>query len=336
MYDASKKHHLDYTLKVSFAFPVLNEEKDLERCLKSIRSQNYPAEKIEIVIADGGSSDQTIAIAERYHCTIIKNPFVKAEPGAVLAHDASTGDIKVFFAADNALPDANWIKRMVKPFVADEDIAGAYTPIVVSEDDNSLNKYYSFLHVEPFTWFVYGDTCNPKNFHNAYSKLESADGFEVFEFTPESHPLIALAQGFCLRGDIDRKRFNHEDDVLPVIKLIEEGRKFACVLENGVYHYHVRGLSDFFKKYKWRVNNSLTKTDVGYASREKYLSKPRRIRQYLWMLYGLSIIAPAVQSLYWLFLRRRFYVLWHAPICFSLCLIILDGLTKSKLRPAVK
>ena len=113
---------------------------------------------------------------------------------------------------------------MVKPFVADGDIAGAYTPIVVSEDDNSLNKYYSFLHVEPFTWFVYGDTCNPKNFYNAYSKLESADGFEVFDFTPESHPLIALAQGFCLRGNIDRKRFNHEDDVLPVIKLIEEGK----------------------------------------------------------------------------------------------------------------
>ena len=53
-------------------------------------------DKIEIILADGGSSDNTIEIAKSFGCTIIHNPFVRAEPGAVLAHKKSKADLKIF------------------------------------------------------------------------------------------------------------------------------------------------------------------------------------------------------------------------------------------------
>ena len=43
---------------VSIILPVLNEEAQLERCLSSVAEQSYPA-IIEVVVADGGSTDGT-------------------------------------------------------------------------------------------------------------------------------------------------------------------------------------------------------------------------------------------------------------------------------------
>lgn len=39
---------------ISILIPTLNAASVLEGCLKSIVKQNYPKEKIEIIIADGG------------------------------------------------------------------------------------------------------------------------------------------------------------------------------------------------------------------------------------------------------------------------------------------
>jgi len=43
---------------VSIILPVLNEEAQLERCLRAVAEQSYPS-IIEVVVADGGSTDGT-------------------------------------------------------------------------------------------------------------------------------------------------------------------------------------------------------------------------------------------------------------------------------------
>jgi glycosyltransferase involved in cell wall biosynthesis len=44
---------------VSIIIPVYNEEKYIERCLDSVAAQTYPKDKMELVIADGMSTDKT-------------------------------------------------------------------------------------------------------------------------------------------------------------------------------------------------------------------------------------------------------------------------------------
>lgn len=53
---------------VSIAIPTLNSAKTLEKTLKSIESQVY--KNIEIIIADGGSADDTRKIAKKYKAVI--------------------------------------------------------------------------------------------------------------------------------------------------------------------------------------------------------------------------------------------------------------------------
>ncbi len=49
---------------VSVVVPTLNSEKTIEKCLKSVRDQNY--DSIEIIVIDGGSEDKTKELAQNY------------------------------------------------------------------------------------------------------------------------------------------------------------------------------------------------------------------------------------------------------------------------------
>ncbi len=50
---------------VSIAMPCLDESRFIEACLRSVRAQDYPPELVEILVADGGSTDGTRAIVAR-------------------------------------------------------------------------------------------------------------------------------------------------------------------------------------------------------------------------------------------------------------------------------
>ncbi|BCD60566.1 MULTISPECIES: glycosyltransferase family 2 protein [unclassified Nitratiruptor] len=51
---------------ISVIIPIFNEEKYIAKCLDSIIEQEYPKEKMEVLLIDGGSSDKTIDIIKQY------------------------------------------------------------------------------------------------------------------------------------------------------------------------------------------------------------------------------------------------------------------------------
>jgi succinoglycan biosynthesis protein ExoA len=50
---------------VTIAMPAFNEEHYIEACIASVQAQDYPADRIEILVADGRSTDRTREILER-------------------------------------------------------------------------------------------------------------------------------------------------------------------------------------------------------------------------------------------------------------------------------
>ena len=49
----------------SVILPALNEERYLERCIRSLLDGSYPLDRLEVFVVDGGSTDRTVEIAER-------------------------------------------------------------------------------------------------------------------------------------------------------------------------------------------------------------------------------------------------------------------------------
>ncbi len=53
------------TLSVTIGMPCLDEAAFIEAALRSARTQDYPGDRVEIIVADGGSTDGTRALVER-------------------------------------------------------------------------------------------------------------------------------------------------------------------------------------------------------------------------------------------------------------------------------
>lgn len=85
---------------VTIAMPAYNEEKYIEACIASVQAQDYPKDKIEILVADGRSTDHTREIlarlsAEDPRIKMIDNPARLQAAGLGVLVKQSTGDIIV-------------------------------------------------------------------------------------------------------------------------------------------------------------------------------------------------------------------------------------------------
>lgn len=105
--------------KVSVVIPCLNEEKHIEKCLLSILNNDYPPDKLEIVVADGGSTDNTLAVLKEVdrcypqRLTVINNPKQRQAPGLNLAINQAQGDMIIRMDAHAYCPP-NYIKTMME------------------------------------------------------------------------------------------------------------------------------------------------------------------------------------------------------------------------------
>jgi glycosyltransferase involved in cell wall biosynthesis len=58
--------------KVSIIIPVKNMENTIKDLLDSIMQLDYPKDKVEVIIVDGGSNDKTLEIASKYPVKILR------------------------------------------------------------------------------------------------------------------------------------------------------------------------------------------------------------------------------------------------------------------------
>jgi GT2 family glycosyltransferase len=141
---------------VSVLIPVRNEERYIERCLYSIASQDYPRERIEVIVIDGMSDDATRAIVTRFahestlDVRLIHNPLQRPAPAMNLGIDAARGDVILRVDGHAALaPD--YVRRCVDALYAyDADCAGG---VLQSEGDTYVGEV---IAIAMSSWFGVG------------------------------------------------------------------------------------------------------------------------------------------------------------------------------------
>jgi GT2 family glycosyltransferase len=82
---------------VSVVIPVYNEEKYIAACLRSVLDQDFPGDRYEVIVADGGSTDGTRAVVDAIaklhpNVRIVDNPGRTQASGLNRAILASTGE----------------------------------------------------------------------------------------------------------------------------------------------------------------------------------------------------------------------------------------------------
>lgn len=247
---------------ISIVIPTRNSSNTLPRCLDSIIKQKYPKEKIEIMIIDAFSTDETIEIAKRYGCRIIFNSRIAGEAGKVLGLEKAEGEMILFVDSDNVLPSQEWLLQMLHPLQEDAEIV-ASEPIYYGycKSVPLLIRYYSLIGDEdPLTIYL--------GFYGRYSHLKGRwtdlplklrDVGTYYKVTLEGRIIPTMgANGFLIRASaMKNARSLHPLPYLLhmdlIYKLIELGYdKFARV-KTSIHHLHSSTLTGYVRKRYMRI-----------------------------------------------------------------------------------
>jgi glycosyltransferase involved in cell wall biosynthesis len=317
---------------VTIVIPVLNASSLLPRCLGSIRDQDYPRALVQVLVADGGSTDGTRELAESYGAEVVDNPERLAEPGVALGMSLAKNPIRIVMAADNDFPTARWLSTVASVFESSK-VRGVYTHVVNASDDPPFSRYFNLLHADPFNWFVFGRGADPKRFGRFFPVVESGDGYVVYEFPRDERPLLAMAQGFALRGELPRGEHNVEDDILPLWEALDRGERFAYTTV-GIHHHHTVSLRQFLRKYRARTASVLRSSAGGWRARERQMTPGQRRRRALWLPYSLSLVLPLVDAIRGLIRDRDRVWLYHPIACAALSGAMALGALDARRSPA--
>lgn len=124
-------------VKVSVIIPALNEEKYIERTLKSVSKQTIPRDDYEIIVSDGKSSDNTVKISRKYADKVISTKNKSIAEGRNKGAKRAKGELLVFVDADTVV-NKSLLKKIVKTF-KNKNVSGAYVKYIY--DFNSIFLY---------------------------------------------------------------------------------------------------------------------------------------------------------------------------------------------------
>jgi len=135
---------------ISIIIPTFREEQFLERTLKNFESLKLPH---EIIITDGGSEDDTLAIARRYTDKIIvwreprRQTFGEAKnAGAAIA----SGTFFVFIDADVLIPEPQkFFEELLSVFEKKKKLIALTVPLKPYPENHSLVDAF---FCEPLNW----------------------------------------------------------------------------------------------------------------------------------------------------------------------------------------
>lgn len=147
------------TERVSIIIPTLDEASTIVGCLTHLRGL-HPAPH-EVIVVDGGSGDETVALAASLGVPVIAAPRGRARQ-MNLGADAATGEVLCFLHADTALPpDAI---AVIRATLRDpRTTLGGFVSLMRGPRrtrwgtslHNALKTYYAVALFKPI-WFVRG------------------------------------------------------------------------------------------------------------------------------------------------------------------------------------
>ncbi|HEX8965370.1 MAG TPA: glycosyltransferase family 2 protein [Patescibacteria group bacterium] len=203
---------------VTVIVPAYNEEKNLEKCLSTLKMQTYS--HVQLIVIDDGSTDGSRKIAKKYADIFLsqkhQGPGVARNKAAKIAK----GKILVFADADMYF-DKNYVKMLVKP-ILEKNAFSSYT----------LDEYIA----------------NPQNFWVKCYKIDNGlKDNKKNVFSKDQHNYFrAIKKDFFLMSNGYDTRKGYVDD------LIENEKINSYLATNAIcYHNNPSNLFDVFISSRW-------------------------------------------------------------------------------------
>lgn len=320
---------------ISVVIPTLNAASVLKNCLQSIANQNYPREKIEIIIADGGSTDRTVEIARKYQAKIVANKLKTGEAGKAAGIKKAANELVALIDSDNILPTREWCRKMVAPFKDEEIIASEPIEYAYRKSDPLLTRYFALLGMsDPLCLFL-GNYDRKSALTGRWTNLKfeqkDSNGYLKIKFDRLPLPTIG-ANGTIYRREKLPKIGDYFFDIdIPVQIFKERGPFYFAKVKTGIIHTYVEGdIVKFFRKQWRRVS------DFSYHKTQRQTSWENAfLPRILYFQLQCLLIFPIIYQMIKGYVRKPDTAwLFHPLACYSTWFIYLLGWVKGKTFPA--
>lgn len=234
---------------ISIIIPTLNEEKSLPLLLASIKDQDF--QDYEIIVADAGSKDKTVEIANRYNCKVVKGGLLPA--GRNRGAEVAMGDTLLFLDADSLLPHKEFLKNVMAE-VKKRGLGCAGFPL----------RPYDGKKIDRFAlgvWNVLAYLTQSFLPHAATAILAKKDvhekikGFDETIVFVEDHPYVRAA------GKITKFGFIKNEPVYVSVRRYEKDGRF-----NVYFKYFLAG---FYILFIGPIRSDIFKYNFGHYDKPK-------------------------------------------------------------------
>lgn len=134
-------------MKISIIIPAINEAEHLPELLNHLLKHKQGAE-LQILVSDGGSTDDTIALANSYGVVVLHAPKAGRAAQMHYATQHATGDLFYFVHADT-LPPTTYVQDILKAVQNGYDIGRYQTRYNTNNRMLLINAWFT-----RFDWFI--------------------------------------------------------------------------------------------------------------------------------------------------------------------------------------
>jgi glycosyltransferase involved in cell wall biosynthesis len=279
--------------KVTFSIAAYNGGELLRKALTSIKNQDYPKNKIEIIVIDDNSIDDTVKIAKSFKVKLLENGKRDMYISQKMGLHAATGEFFYLLDQDIELRDKTFLKRMIRPLVEDEQLAASFTRAYPHPKQPWVTRFISYHPFQCDPLFEYLTPAVEK------SVVKKKKGYFLCKFVLGNIPAESR---MMYRLSILKKTKNWKMDSIYdhdlLIHTVKAGfDAVAYVPQAGIYHHHAKDLSSLVKKRMRNLTSHYFPMQDTLAYRWVDTSDKKSIMKLgLWVVYANLFIPASIRG----------------------------------------
>ncbi|HJV67470.1 MAG TPA: mycofactocin biosynthesis glycosyltransferase MftF [Geomonas sp.] len=274
---------------ISIVIPVLDRAGELARCLESIAKVDYPRDKVEVIVVDDGSLDESPEVARKHGAFLVSSGGVRRGPAAARNVGAlnASGELLAFIDSDCSA-STGWLSELV-PLFANPKLAAVGGRVDGMCSSSAVDRYEAVM----------------SSLSLGTRERFGSSGDDTF-YLPSCNLLVRRDLFLSVNGFEDSMHVGEDVDL--TWRLRDAGWTIAYLPAGSILHEHRSSVRSFMSRRFDYGTSEGTLQKLHPQRKKRFVLSPR-----LGVVLALCLLAPYLSL--WLYPAASLLLVADALVC---------------------